>query len=393
MTPESISYPKSRAISISIFLSLALHSLLFYVQVKLMQQAALPPMSVSHEKLIKPMMLLAPPAQLPPKRAIAAPAARQVLPVSHAQISPQPPIQQTSVPQIQPVGRHRYRVGTGFDAPDTDYALALGEKTPDGRGGTKSVEGQRVEQRPDVNERAESLPMPASMPAEHAHAQQAITDLHSDDAPLMAGRAPVRVAGETAQLVQAPVQQQPTPLAGTPSALRTPTALRTPSVLSFLSQQRFTDMMRQNILANQDDAPAGGIGMPGHSGGMAQQRGDPKYLHYNSKVYTAIQQSMDVTVAQLSRGQHAALLDGVKHPARVRFALDSDGKPHDIRISVASGNERYDALVLSIIAQASFPSIPRSFDMRVTYHNYGIILYADGTPREHIGVAPYIEGE
>ena len=394
---QTISYPKSRVVSISIFLSLVLHSALLYIQVRLMrEQSAVSLASAAPEKFAKPLFMIAPPKQKE-KLATSSVSVSEIAQKHHVQPALMPT--QTSAPFIPisapaptpPAGRRIHRVGTGFDAPDTEQALALGEKTPDGRGGTPHA--QKViahNQQPVTVPIMDMPPVPSGAHepefAEHGRESQQGAAPTFDDAPSMTGRVPVYGAGAGERK---PAESAPN------SAVA--------SALSFLSNQRFTDMMRQNILANQDDTSdgaqsfenqrVGGIGMPGRSGGVAQQYGDPKYLHYNSKVYTAIQQSMEVAMAQLSHRQYAAIIDGTKRAARVRFALDNTGAPQAIRIAVSSGNESYDTLVQRIIAEASFPSIPQSFNMHATYHNYGIILYADGTSREHIGVSPYIDGE
>lgn len=392
MIPESISYPRSRIVSISIFLSLVLHSLLFYVQMKLYQEnksfVSAPASEVSS---VKPMMFMMQPppllkqkkqsqAPLPPVNMQQAPPMRMPLPPALAQAAPI---------EHLPAGRRRYRVGTGFDAPDTDHALALGEKTKNGRVGGRHVSEQKQ-------------PLSSVMPA--ATAPQVMlshegtsnggrksgastkNDFAEQTSPIM-GRAPIRVMGVDERVHDE--RKTSNDAAQEATSVHQTTA---PASLSFLAPQHFQDMMRQNILA-PDDEPIGGIGEPGVSGGVARQYGDPKYLHYNSKVYTAIQQSLDVEMSQLSYAAYAALLEGVKRPARVRFSLDRDGKPHDIHISLSSNNARYDALVLRIIAQASFPAIPRSFNMHTTYQDRGIILYNDGTPHEHIGVSSYLDGE
>jgi len=156
--------------------------------------------------------------------------------------------------------------------------------------------------------------------------------------------------------------------------------IETKKVLSFLSPQHLYQAMRQNAMNTQSD-------------GTTTQYGDLKYLHYNRKVYQALQQSMNLMVSRLSREQYKMALEDIQHPTRIRFALDQDGKLAGLTVVLSSGNYRYDALAYQIIQEASYPPIPKSFNMHTTYHTYGIILYYDGAPHDRIGVSPYLEGE
>lgn len=397
MIPESISYPKSRIVSISIFLSLVLHSFLFYVQIKLYQEnKSFVSAPTSVLTAVKPMMIMMQPPLVKPKRQehVSLPSVHMPS-LSSAQMPLLSVMQPISEEQPAPE-RRRYRVGTGFDAPDTDKALALGQKIAEGRvGGQRAVAHKQVGTDLQVPvPLATEMPVPVAqrVPAssyghQPSHVSSDALDALLEPVSSIAGRVPIRVIGADGATFE---QQEVGDGDRTVEPVRRQAGA--PAALSFLAPQQFQDRMRQQILA-PDDEPIGGIGVPGVSGGVAQQRGDPKYLHYNSKVYTAIQQSMDFVMSQLSHAAYKAMLEEIKHAARVRFSLDADGKPHDVRISLSSGNARYDAIVIRIIEQASFPSIPRSFNFHMTYQDCGIILYDDGTPHERIGVSSYIEGE
>ena len=143
------------------------------------------------------------------------------------------------------------------------------------------------------------------------------------------------------------------------------------STLDFLSPQNMYQAMRQR--ATEASAP-----------GVAEQYGDLKYLHYNQKVYQALQQSMSILASRLSQNQHKTLLEGVDHPTRIRFALDQNGKIKGISIILSSGNPSYDSVAYQIVKDASYPPIPKSFDMHTTYHTYGIVLYYTGMPQPNM---------
>jgi len=149
--------------------------------------------------------------------------------------------------------------------------------------------------------------------------------------------------------------------------------------LHFLSPQHLYEAMRKNATQEQP--------------GATQQFGELKYLHYNQKVYQALQQSMNLVVSRLSRDRYTMALDKIQHPTRIRFALNKDGKLIGVSIVLSSGNVQYDAVAQRIVQEGSYPPIPKSFNMHTTYHTYGIVLYYDGAPRDQIGVSPYLEGE
>ncbi len=103
---------------------------------------------------------------------------------------------------------------------------------------------------------------------------------------------------------------------------------------------------------------------------------------------------MDIVLSSLTPAVYRAALDGVRYPTRIRFTLDQDGQLTSITIARSSGNPRYDNLSYKIVQEASYPSIPKSFGLHTTYHNYNILLYDVGPgPHANIGVSPYLEGE
>jgi hypothetical protein len=150
------------------------------------------------------------------------------------------------------------------------------------------------------------------------------------------------------------------------------------SSLSFLAPDNIYTDMRSKVV---------------HQPGIAEQYGDLKYLHYNRKIYQALQQSINIALRNLSQNQYNATFESIQRPARVRFSLDKNGRPHHIRITMSSGNAHYDTLVQNIVQSSAFPPIPQSFNMHTTHHAYGVILYDDGKSHENIGVSPYLEGE
>ena len=152
--------------------------------------------------------------------------------------------------------------------------------------------------------------------------------------------------------------------------------------LSFLSPQNIYQAMRQRATEMTASSP-----------GVAEQYGEFKYLHYNQKVYQALQQSMSIIANRLSQQQHDMLLHNIQHPTRIRFALDQQGQLKGIAIILASGNPAYDSLAYQIVKEASYPPIPKSFNMHTTYHTYAIVLYYNGVPQDNFGVSPYLEGE
>lgn len=168
--------------------------------------------------------------------------------------------------------------------------------------------------------------------------------------------------------------------------------------LNFLSQENFEKIIRDQLnLAVTDDGQNNQHEYAGSFYGAStthNQYGDPRFLHYNSKIYHALQQSMSIVINTLSAMQYRNALDGVRSPTRIRFALDREGAVISIVITRSSGNMRYDNLSYKIVQEASYPSIPKSFGLSVTYHQYGILLYDVGPgPHQNIGVSPYLEGE
>ncbi len=150
--------------------------------------------------------------------------------------------------------------------------------------------------------------------------------------------------------------------------------------LSFLSPNNLYHSMRERALTQPQP-------------GIAEQYGDMKYLHYNQKIYQALQQAMNIVVRNLPRAQYQSALESIQHPARIRFAVDKNGKLKGLSLVTSSGNPYYDMIAQQVIREASYPPIPKSFNMNTTYHTYGIILYNDGSPQNNLGVSPYLEGE
>ena len=167
--------------------------------------------------------------------------------------------------------------------------------------------------------------------------------------------------------------------------------------LNFLAQSNFEQMIREQNRTEEAGQAGTEAGVEGEFHGTSQtqsQYGDPRFLHYKSKIYRALQQSMDIVLSSLTQAVYRAALDGIRYPTRIRFALDQDGQLISITIVRSSENPRYDNLAYKIIQEASYPSIPKSFGLHTTYHNYNILLYDIG-PETHanIGVSPYLEGE
>jgi TonB family protein len=168
--------------------------------------------------------------------------------------------------------------------------------------------------------------------------------------------------------------------------------------LNFLAQENFEHIIREHMYEGDgnssgtadDDDYASTYG----ASNVQRQYGDQRFLHYNRKIYQALQQSMDLVMRTLSMAQYQAAMDGVRAPTRINFSLDQNGQLVTVSVARSSGNIRYDNLAQKIIRDAAYPSIPKSFELRTTYHHYGILLFDPGPgARDTIGVSPYLEGE
>jgi TonB family protein len=262
--------------------------------------------------------------------------------------------------QQPPQPMHRvHRAGTGKNAPKTDKALGMGQQQV-------PIQAPPMKQRtppPPTQELQKPQPIEQKQTPKKPPLKKKDVKMQKRTFTSPSGKLPMQkffqdAIDEEDQRQQDAAQQS----------------------LDFLSPQSIYQAMRQR--AAEASAP-----------GVAEQYGDLKYLHYNQKVYQALQQSMSINVNRLSQQQHKMLIEGVDHPTRIRFALDQNGKIKGMSVTLSSGNPSYDSIAHQIVKDASYPPIPKSFDMQTTYHTYGIVLYYTGAPQPNFGVSPYLEGE
>ena len=268
------------------------------------------------------------------------------------------PIYMTKTPP-QPPAHRVHRAGTGTDAPKTEKALSMG--TP---------QIQPPSMTPPVPHPPQQTPTPPTEPTPpkkiEKKAEQHLKQKKIITSP--SGRIPMQQFFQDA-IDEEQIQEQDT------------TSLK--SALHFLAPQHIYAAMKQQAV----DAPP--------TNGVAKQYGESKYLHYNQKIYQALQQSMNLLANRLSKNKYEEIMYNVQQPTRIRFALDQQGKLKGISILINSGNMLYDKLAYQIVTEGSYPPIPKSFNMHTTYHTYGIILMYDGARSydNNIGVSPYLEGE
>ncbi|KKP95183.1 MAG: hypothetical protein US13_C0011G0028 [candidate division TM6 bacterium GW2011_GWE2_36_25] len=271
-------------------------------------------------------------------------------------------------PPAQPQSTHRvHRAGTGLDAPKTDKALAMG--------------GQQIPLQPPIQ--APEMKERPLMPQEPVQEKSPQTTPEKKTVTEKTPTKPKESPSRTFTSPSGKVPMQRFFQDAIDEAERTEQDIKTnKKSLSFLSPQNIYQAMRQRATEMTASSP-----------GVAEQYGEFKYLHYNQKVYQALQQSMSIIANRLSQQQHDMLLHNIQHPTRIRFALDQQGQLKGIAIILASGNPAYDSLAYQIVKEASYPPIPKSFNMHTTYHTYGIVLYYNGVPQDNFGVSPYLEGE
>ena len=283
--------------------------------------------------------------KVPTFQKIAAPIQQKSNPIMMMQQPPNPPM-------------HRiHRAGTGEQAPRTEKALSMGQPSAPM---TPPMPAQTTP--PSQHERTSAEKKAEKAPAKKNKPQKQTRTFTSPT-----GRVPIQ------QFFQDAIDEDNTPEQDTKELKK---------ALYFLSPQHLYETMRKQAVET-----------PSSSGGVAEQFGNTKYLHYNRKVYEGLQQAMNLIVSRLSQAQYKMTIDQIQHPTRIRFALDQNGKLLGLTIVLSSGNRAYDAMASQIVQDASYPPIPKSFNMHTTYHTYGIVLFYDGPPRDDMGVSPYLEGE
>ncbi len=275
---------------------------------------------------------------------------------SPAQKKPKPMMMMQQPPQPM---RRVHRAGTGKNAPRAAKALSMGQQVP--------IQAPTMQQRTPPPQTQE--PQKKTQPTEQKQIPQKPKTKKKD--------VKMQKRTFTSPSGKLPMQQFFQDAIDEEDRYKQNAAQQ---ALDFLSPQSIYQAMRQR--ASEASAP-----------GVTEQYGDLKYLHYNQKVYQALQQSMSINVNRLSQQQHKMLIEGVDHPTRIRFALDQNGKIKGISVILSSGNPSYDSITHQIVKDASYPPIPKSFDMQTTYHTYGIVLYYTGAPQPNFGVSPYLEGE
>lgn len=294
---------------------------------------------------------------------------------------PTPPISPTQLaaPQAQepPAPTHRvYRAGTGFDAPQTDKPLATASA-----GHVKKSAAAPTQQQ---------LPKQVLIPTPTATHPTISTQPHQDTSQFNPNRFPIVIHEKAEHTATAPIPH-PSPV---PAQHSTPTP-QAPNAFSFLAQNKFNEIIQSDATGDNtnENTHTNNTNGFGSRSGVHEQYGDPRFLHYNSRVYSALQQSMNISLSRINQRYYHMILEDTHTPTRIRFALDQDGTVVQATITRSSGNQHYDALAKTIVQEASYPPIPASFNMHTTYHQYGIILYNDGTLNDHVGVSPYLEGE
>jgi|GEM_PF-1851985 len=386
-----------------------------------------PPITIT--RTIKPLMMT---KQLP--RKLSVPSMYETRPVSEnipvEQPVSQEPVQQIfgqeplsePVPQEQPVEQSTHKIvraGTGFDAPMTDFAITPALAKP-GAHAAKTVQNPPVqspieptsqpEAPDDYLDDAESvseapyydadIETPA---AEDARAGEEAIFTDEEPGTLRVRRAVLEEGGAGNEVVSVHDGGRRAGYArprGKKSSVTSSSRnheTKNKQGLDFLSRENFERMIRDQFSGDGDGVVGTEAGYEGVFHGastISSQYGDPRYLHYNSKIYHALQQSMDVVMSGINPAYYRTVMDGITRPAGIRFALDQEGQVKFLHVARSSGNVRYDILATKIVQEASFPSIPKSFGFHTTYHNYNILLYDVGPgPHANIGVAPYLEGE
>jgi len=377
-----------------------------------------------------------------PTQATLPPTARAQAPTQQQLLTPPPtPVQNPTVtpePEKTPSGHKIFRAGTSLTAPMTEHALA---PSPEAHRPHAHHPAQKPEpsepttpgSAPQAEQPAQPAPSPGSAqmdlpsatqaqaptstplqqertPAQKIHAQESPTHKPGTESSGNRltltkfdpnGTVPIQEfsAQQFEQVSHSTTQPGSTGQVSysrgqTQAAQSRATTKSTSKGLNFLSQENFEHMIREHM--SEDGAQTGAEESDDHNawyGSHVQnQYGDMRFLHYNRKIYQALQQSMSIVMGGISPAQYRAVMDGVRTPTRINFALDQNGQVISITIGHASGNLRYDNLAIKIVKEASYPTIPKSFELHTTYHHYGILLFDPGSDA-NIGVSPFLEGE
>lgn len=287
----------------------------------------------------------------------------------------------TPTPQELSQNQHKIlRAGTSLDAPDTTHALGV----LDGPGFADGI--PQAMPKPVA-----PTPTPASNIQHHTQpAQRTPKNVKNP------GHAELARTHEAQNIIEAPNRPMLTTFVrdGTthdqgPSepTLEYTTAQQNQQPLTnlnFLRDDNVYESIREGAINQQRN---------GRPAGSPAQYGEIKYLHYNQRVYTAMQESMNILMRTMRAAQYRAIMQDICTPTRVRFCLNRNGKLEYAQIAVPSSNPLYDQVALKIIEEASFPSIPSSFNLEKTYFTYGILLYEDDGGHYEIGVSPFLEGD
>ncbi len=371
MAPETITYPKSRLASISLFISLALHSMLVVVQLYWFhsQPPRVMASRMSHPPS-RPIMLLpnAPYAQKAP--------AKPMVPIARQRTPPQPPAPMITPPAPGaqapfPQQLKFIEAGTSMHAPRTSVPILVKDQdlsalTP------HDIERLAAQNMPPVP--VDFKVPPARHGGNKKHPQTSVSRPVPAGVPRPAGRshgpksgATPRIPGRLPLFLLANQDDKP-PVESVASDQEATEAIpegTIPADLSFLNPNRTQAAMKERLLSATDDGP-------GNANGIAERYGNPIALIYNAKLIKALRHAGAVVKAEIDQRTIDTTLEQVVRPARIQFSLSRTGSIVNAHVIQSSGNRAFDNIGLRIVRQALFPPIPAPLGFKITHHTFSL---------------------
>lgn len=400
MAPETISYPKSRLASISLFISLALHSMLMVLQLYWFhsQPPRLMAPRMSHPPS-RPIMLLpnAPYAHRPsakqpvrrPMEPIARPANRILPQPSAPLVMPPAPHAQAPFPQHLKI----IDAGTSMHAPTTTAPILIKDQdlsaltprdierlsaknmppVPTDFKAPLSRHGGYKERSPMSAPRPTLANMPHPAPANKSHGPK------PGIIQRIPGRLPLFLLAN--QDDRPPAEPAVTSDQEATDAIPADTV---PADLSFLNPNRTQAAMKERLLSGTDDTP-------GNTNGLAERYGNPVALIYNTKLSKALRHAGAVVRAEQDSRIINAIAEEVKRPTEIDFSLSQKGSVISAHVRQSSGNQIFDHLGLRMVQQALFPPIPASLGFKITHHRF--FLHSDAISFDPNEIPSVVSGE